>query len=138
MIADFTPAFLGPERAAYQMPMGMAMAAGVVVTNSSDAPVTYPNWQKSIQAAVQRKGAISGNVSGADQCVTVEQAIRAYTINGAWQDHMEQVKGSVEVGKVADFCIIGEDILNIDPNNIGEIPVLMTTIGGKVVFDAAV
>ena len=138
MIADFAPAFLGPERAAYQMPMGMAMAAGVVVTNSSDAPVTYPNWQKSIQAAVQRKGAISGNVSGADQCVTVEQAIRAFTINGAWQDHMEKVKGSIEVGKLADFCIIGDDILTMNPDKISEIPVLMTIVGGKVVFDAAV
>lgn len=46
MIADFAPAFLGPERAAYQMPMAMAMDAGVVVTSSSDAPVTYPNWRK--------------------------------------------------------------------------------------------
>jgi predicted amidohydrolase YtcJ len=39
------------------------------------------------------------------------------------------------VGKVADFCVIGEDILSIDPHKIGEIPVLMTMVGGKIVFD---
>ena len=48
---------------------------------------------------------------------------------------MEDIKGSIEVGKVADFCIIGDDILTVDPHKIGEIPVLMTIIGGKVVFE---
>jgi predicted amidohydrolase YtcJ len=135
MIADFAPAFLGPERAAYQMPMAMAMDAGVVVTSSSDAPVTYPNWRKGIQAAVQRKGTISGNVSGADQCISVEQAIRTYTINGAWQDKMEHLKGSIETGKLADMCIIDQDIINVDPDTIGDIKVLMTVVGGKIVYD---
>ena len=48
---------------------------------------------------------------------------------------MESVKGSIETGKFADFCIIGDDILNVDPHKIGEIPVLMTIVGGKIVFD---
>jgi len=48
---------------------------------------------------------------------------------------MESVKGSIETGKFADFCIIGDDILNADPQKIGEIPVLMTIVGGKIVFD---
>ena len=67
--------------------------------------------------------------------ITVEEAIRTYTINGAWQDNMEGVKGSIEPGKVADFCVIGEDILTVDPHEIGEIPVVMTIVGGKIVFD---
>jgi len=135
MIADFEPTVVGEERAAYEWPTRTVLDAGVNLTSSSDAPVTYPNWRMGVQAAILREGLVSGNVSGPEECLTVEEAIRTYTINGAWQDHMEDVKGSIEVGKVADFCIIGDDILNVDPHKIGEIPVLMTIVGGKVVFD---
>jgi predicted amidohydrolase YtcJ len=48
---------------------------------------------------------------------------------------MEAMKGSIEVGKLADFCIIGDDILSVDHHKIGEIPVLMTIVGGEIVFD---
>lgn len=135
MISDFEPAVVGEERAAYEWPTRTVLDAGVNLTSSSDAPVTYPNWRMGVQAAVLREGLVSGKVSGPEECITVEEAIRTYTINGAWQDHMEDVKGSIEVGKLADFCIIGDDILTIDPHKIGEIPVLMTIVGGKIVFD---
>ena len=52
-----------------------------------------------------------------------------------WLDRMEDIKGSIEVGKVADFCIIGDDILTADPHQIGKIPVLMTIVDGRIVFD---
>jgi len=84
---------------------------------------------------VLRKGLVSGKVNGPEESLTVEEAIRTYTINGAWQDHMESVKGSIEVGKAADFCVIGDDILAVDPHKIGEIPVLMTIVGGKIVYE---
>jgi predicted amidohydrolase YtcJ len=99
--------------------------------------MTAPNWRLGVQAAVVREGLDSGRVSGPEQCATVEEAIQMYTINGAWQDHMEDIKGSIEVGKLADFCILGEDILTVDPHKICDIPVLMTIIGGKIVFDAS-
>lgn len=137
MIADFEPMVVGEERAAYEWPTRTVIDAGVNLTSSSDAPVTYPNWRLGVQAAVLREGLISGKVSGPEECITVEEAIRTYTINGAWQDHMEDVKGSIEVGKLADFCIIGDDILTVDPHKIGEIPMLMTIVGGKIVFDAS-
>ena len=110
-------------------------AAAIALAGSSDAPVTYPNWRKGVQSAVLREAKGSGRVSGPDQCITVAEAIRMYTINGAWQDRMEKIKGSVEVGKLADFCILGEEILTVDPHEIGDIPVLMTIVGGKIVFD---
>ena len=135
MISDFEPAVVGEERAAYEWPTRTVMDAGVNLTSSSDAPVTYPNWRLGVQAAVLREGLVSGKVSGPEECLTVEEAIRTYTINGAWQDRMEDVKGSIEIGKVADFCIIGDDILSVDPHKIGEIPVLMTILGGRIVFD---
>jgi predicted amidohydrolase YtcJ len=135
MIADFEPAVVGEERAAYEWPTRTVLDAGVNLTSNSDAPITYPNWRLGVQAAVLREGLVSGKVSGPEECLTVEEAIRTYTINGAWQDHMEGLKGSIETGKFADFCIIGDDILNVDPHKIGEIPVLMTIVGGKIVFD---
>ena len=48
---------------------------------------------------------------------------------------MEEIKGSIEVGKLADFCIIDKDILEIDPHQIGNISVIMTIVGGKIVYD---
>jgi len=135
MISDFEPTVVGEKRAAYEWPTRTVLNAGLNLTSSSDAPVTYPNWRMGIRAAVLREGLVSGKVSGPEECLTVEEAIRTYTINGAWQDHMENVKGSIEVGKVADFCIIGDDILTVDPHKIGEILVLMTIVGGKIVFD---
>jgi hypothetical protein len=135
MISDFEAAVVGEQRAAYEWPTRTVLDAGVNLTSNSDAPVTYPNWRLGVQAAVLREGLVSGKVSGPEECITVAEAIRSYTINGAWQDRMEHIKGSIEVGKVADFCIIGDDILTVDPHKIGEIPVLMTIIGGKVVFE---
>jgi len=135
MISDYVPSIVGEERAAYEWPARTVLDAGANLTSSSDAPVTYPNWRLGVQAAVLREGLVSGKVSGPEECISVNEAIRTYTINGAWQDHMEDVKGSIEVGKFADLCVIGEDILTVDPHKIGEIPVLMTIVGGKIVFD---
>jgi predicted amidohydrolase YtcJ len=135
MISDFEVAVVGDQRAAYEWPTRTVLDAGANLTSSSDAPVTYPNWRLGVQAAVLREGLVSGKVSGPQECITVEEAIRSYTINGAWQDRMEDIKGSIEVGKVADFCIIGEDILTVDPHKIGGIPVLMTIIGGQIVYE---
>lgn len=135
MISDFEPAVVGEQRAAYEWPTRTVLDAGANLTSSSDAPVTYPNWRLGVQAAVLREGLVSGKVSGPQECITVEEAIQSYTINGAWQDRMEDIKGSIEVGKVADFCVIGEDILTVDPHKIGEIPVLMTIVGGQIVYD---
>jgi len=87
-------------------------------------------------AAVTRVG-FNGNVMGPDQCITREQAIRAYTNTGAWQDHMDKVKGSIEVGKFADFCVLGGDIFTCDPEDISDIQVLMTIVGGRIVYDPA-
>jgi predicted amidohydrolase YtcJ len=134
MISDYTPAIVGDERAAYEWPAHTVLDAGVKLTSSSDAPVTYPNWRLGVQAAVLREGLGSGKVSGPEECISVKEAIRTYTINGAWQDHMEDIKGSIEVGKLADFCVIDKDILEIDPHQIGDISVIMTIVGGKIVF----
>jgi hypothetical protein len=78
-----------------------------------------------------------GKVIGPEQRISREEAIRAYTLAGAWQDHLEYVKGSIEVGKLADFCILSDDILSIEEHGIGRISVLMTIVGGSVVWDGS-
>ena len=133
-IGNLMVGITGEKRAAYHWPLKSLFDGGVRVSNSSDASVTYPDWRQGVESAVLRKDKATGKVLGADQCITVEQAIRAYTINGAWQDHQDNVRGSIEVGKLADFTIIGDDILNVDPNNIHAIPVLYTIVDGKTVY----
>ncbi len=136
LIADAEPLIVGAQRAAYEWPFRTVLDGGVPLSFSSDLPVTYPNWRQGIQSAVLREAVGSGKVSGPEERLTVEEAIRAYTIQGAWQDRMEQLKGSIEVGKLADFCVLGEDILAIEPHKIKDIPVLMTIINGEIVYDA--
>jgi predicted amidohydrolase YtcJ len=76
----------------------------------------------------------SGKVLGPQHRISITEAIRQYTINSAYQDHHEDIKGSIEPGKLADFVVLGEDILTIEPHKISGIPVLMTIVGGKIVF----
>ena len=135
-IGNLMVGIVGEQKAAYQWPLKTMFDKGVVVANGSDASVTYPDWRQGVESAVLRKDKATGKVIGADQCINVEQAIRSYTINGAWQDHQEKVKGSIEPGKLADFCVIRDDILSLDPDEISKMPILMTIVGGKVVFNA--
>lgn len=133
-IGNMMAGITGEKRAAYHWPLKSLFKAGVRVSNSSDASVTYPDWRQGVESAVLRKDKATGDVIGKEQCITVEQAIRSYTINGAWQDHQDDIRGSIEVGKLADFTIIGEDVLSIDPDRINEIPILATIVGGTTVY----
>jgi predicted amidohydrolase YtcJ len=137
-ISDFMATVVGPERAAYHWPLRTMVDNGIRVANSSDAPVIYPDWKQGIQGAILRESKATGKVSGPEQCITVEEALASYTINGAWLDHMEHLKGSIEAGKFADFCVLEEDILTVDPHEIKDIRTLMTIVGGRVVYDAEV
>ncbi len=134
-IGNLMAGIVGEKRAAYHWPLKSLFEAGVNVSNSSDASVTYPDWRQGLESAVLRKDKATGEVLGPEQCLSVEQAIRSYTINGAWQDHQEQVRGSIEVGKLADFTVIGENILAVDPNKIHETPILYTIVDGRIVYD---
>lgn len=135
-ISDLEEAIVGPERAAYEWPLKTLLKAGVHVANASDAPVIYPNWKVGIEAAVTRESKASGKVSGPEECLTREEAIRTYTVEGAWLDHSEDIKGSIEPGKVADLCVLDKDILSVDVHDISGIDTVMTMVGGKVVHQA--
>lgn len=134
--SDSMDKLVGVKLSTRQFPMRIMLDAGVHLPAGSDAPVVYPSWQAGIQAAVLRESKATGTVRGPEQRITVEEAIRTYTIEGAWQDHMEHVKGSIEVGKLADMCILDQDILTVEPHSIKDIGNLMTIVGGKIVYDA--
>ena len=137
LLADVLPSYMGEERAANQLPFRSLIDAGVIISMNADAPSTYPDWRAGVQSAVLREASKSGKVSGPKERVTRAEAIRAYTWGGAWQDHMEEVKGSIEVNKLADFCILDNDILTVDEHKMKDLRVLMTIVGGKVVYKSS-
>jgi len=108
---------------------------GVVIAGGSDAiSGELAHWRKGVQSAVTRKSIISGRSYRPDLALTVEEAIRLYTINGAHQEKKEHIRGSIEVGKVADFQVLDRDIFEVDPEEIGDIKVVMTMVDGNIVF----
>jgi predicted amidohydrolase YtcJ len=135
MIADNMDSLLAPELIEDQYPVRSAIEAGVRVMSSSDAPVTYPNWRQAVSTMMLRESRGSGRAIGAAQCVGLTEALRAYTVNAAWQDFAEDWKGSIEPGKVADLCVTDGDLLHADPHDIPDMPIAMTVLGGDVVYD---
>jgi len=133
VLTDDTIARRGPEAAAEQWPLKQLVDNGVIVCNSSDVPCATPDWRPGMQTAIVRES-LSGVVSGPHQSLSVEDAIRSYTINGAYLDHTDDVKGSIEAGKYADFCVLGKDLTAIDPHEIEHTPIHMTIVGGHVVY----
>jgi predicted amidohydrolase YtcJ len=87
-----------------------------------------------VYAAVTRKG-MSGRVWGADERVSVQDAIRAYTINSAYINFDETQKGTLEPGKLADMVVMGDDLLTMDPNRLKDARVDMTIVGGRVLYE---
>jgi predicted amidohydrolase YtcJ len=86
---------------------------------------------------ILRESKASRAVSGPDQTISLEQALRTYTIDAAWQDFAEDWKGSIEVGKVADLTVIEGDLLTVDPHDIPAMAVLRTVVGGTAVYERA-
>ena len=136
VFSDAIDKAVGVERSERQFPLRSLLDAGVHVSLSSDAPVTDPDWLQGVEAAVLRKSKASGTVRGPEQRITAREAIRLFTMGGAWQDHMERRKGSLEPGKLADFCVLDQDIFSAAAEDIHAITNVGTVVGGKVVYDA--
>ncbi|WP_400262204.1 amidohydrolase [Sphingobacterium sp. SG20118] len=123
----------GPERAAFISPANAAKDAGITFTLHHDAPVTPPDLMTGVYAAVNRITR-SGMVLGPEQRIKVIDALKAITINAAYQYHEEDIKGSLKEGKLADLVILNKDPLTIDPKELRSIQVLETIKEGKTVF----
>ncbi|SFB11741.1 hypothetical protein SAMN04488072_107119 [Lentibacillus halodurans] len=125
--------FLGPDRASRINPLADASARHMLYTLHSDCPITPISPLFSIWAAVNRRTR-EGDILGEEQCISVEKALRTMTIDGARLNFQENETGSIEAGKLADFAVLDADPTTIYPINIKDIQVLITLIGGEVVF----
>ena len=112
--------------------------SGAVLAFGSDSPVATMDALFGIYAAVTRRTLDDKNPNGwiPEQKITVDEAVRGFTYGSAYAEFQENVKGTLEVGKLADLVIISDDIFTIDPTKIGNAKVLTTIVDGKVVFEA--
>src|SRR5690606_28023275 len=109
---------------------------GLIPTTHTDTPVVPIDGIQMIWSSVNRVST-GGDIIGEDQRVNPLEAIKAITINAAWQYFQEDLKGTIEPGKLADFVILSENPLSIghlDPIQIKDIKVLETIVGGETVF----
>lgn len=125
--------FIGPERAARLNPMRSALDRGIRFTIHHDAAVTTANMLIVIQSAVHRVTS-SGNPLGTEQEIPVMEALKAVTLNAAWQEGEEKLKGSIEVGKLADLVILSANPLKVERTTIKDIKVMETIKEGKSIY----
>ncbi|MDR0266156.1 MAG: amidohydrolase [Sphingobacterium sp.] len=123
----------GPQRAAFISPAQSAKKAGILFTIHHDSPVTPPDLLTGVYAAVNRTTR-SGMVLGPNERIDVRDALKAITINAAYQYQEENDKGSLKEGKLADLVILDKNPLTIDPKKLRDIKVLETIKEGKAVF----
>jgi predicted amidohydrolase YtcJ len=126
---------LGPERAAQISPTRSALNRGMKVTIHTDSPVVLPHATRTMWSAVNRRTR-TDFVLGEDQCLTPLEALKALTIWSAHQHFEEDQKGSIEVGKLADFAILSDNPLTVDPMTIRDIDVVETIKEGKTIYIA--
>jgi predicted amidohydrolase YtcJ len=124
---------LGPERAADISPTGWLVQRGMRFSSHHDAPVALPDSIRVLSATVNRTTR-SGKVLGPEHRVEPIVAIRAMTLWAAYQHFEESTKGSIEVGKLADFAILSEDPLSVPRERLGELKVMQTVKRGRTVW----
>ncbi len=129
---------LGKDRLKGTYAFKSLLASGAHVAFGTDWSVAPLNPLFGIYAAVTRRTTDNKNPNGwlPDEKISVDAAVRCYTLGSAYAEFQENEKGTLEVGKLADMVILSEDIFTIDPTTIANVKVLTTIVGGKVVFDS--
>ena len=125
----------GPERGNHISPVRDALDYGISVNFHQDTPVTKPDMLHSVWCAVNRISR-SGKVIGEDQKVSVYEALKAVTINAAYEYFEEDSKGSIKTGKRADLVVLNQSPLKVEPNAIKDIKVIQTIKDGKLIYTA--
>ena len=129
---------IGPERMKTTYAFRSLLDTGAIVAFGSDWPVAPATPLEGIYAAVTRRTLDDKNPDGwvPEQKITVEEALKAYTSDAAYASFEEDIKGTLEPGKLADFVVLDHDITTVDPVDIRDIKVLQTYVGGLKVYDA--
>ena len=122
----------GIERLRWLHPHRSYLDKGIIASGNSDWPVSTADVMKQIYTAVTRKTKTGQNFDE-KECITVLEAIRTYTWNGAYSGCEEDIKGSIECGKFADLVVLSDDILTVPKEKIKDIKVDMTIVGGEIV-----
>jgi predicted amidohydrolase YtcJ len=134
--------YLGPARFKYMEPAGVLAAAGARIAYGSDWPVDPLNEWFALKVGVTRANApdagpqYTGRLSE-DSGLTLSQVLRAITMNSSYELHQDTKTGSLEPGKLADFIILDRNVFQIPAEQIADVRVLTTVVGGRVVYRAA-
>lgn len=122
------------ERINYLFALRSFIDAGLKPAIGCDAPTAACDAIAGLDGAVNRIDRGTGEVCGPGQRISMLEAVRCYTMNGAYASFEDDIKGSIEVGKLADFTVFSEDILAIDPVDIVKTKVDYTIIDGEICY----
>jgi predicted amidohydrolase YtcJ len=125
--------FIGPERARRISPLNASLKEGLRFTLHSDLPVTPVDPLFSMYCAVNRITR-EGEVLGPEERISALEALKTYTTHAAYCSFEEDLKGSIEAGKLADFTILSDNPLTVPPETIKDVRVEGTVVGGRIVF----
>ncbi|MBM3544938.1 MAG: amidohydrolase [Alphaproteobacteria bacterium] len=134
--SDLNTDQIGTDRASLASRIGTLIAEGVTVSLHADTPVAPPRPLEEVWIAVNRVGALSGEVRGPGERVSVDKALRMITIDAAYTLGVDDKIGSIEAGKLADFTVLDADPRDVEPMAIKDIPVIATILGGRVIMTA--
>jgi hypothetical protein len=125
----------GPERVRWSYPAKSYIENGIIEAAGSDVAVTpiSPWW--GIWAAVVRRDLQSGQILAPEERISVEQALTLYTRNGAYAGFEEDRKGVLDPGKLADFIVVDRDVLTVPAEELKDVKVMQTFVGGRSVYD---
>jgi predicted amidohydrolase YtcJ len=129
---------VGPERAQRGWPWRTLQNGGGVLAFGSDWPIVTQNPWPGVQNALTRQ-TTEGEPAGGwipKERISLADAIRAYTLGAAFAGHRERTEGSLEPGKLADLIVLSQDLFQIEPTEIGKTEVLLTMVGGKIVYQS--
>jgi predicted amidohydrolase YtcJ len=126
---------LGAERAERISPARSAMRRGMIFTQHHDAPVALPSAIRILSSVVTRRTR-SNDILGASQCIGVDAALKSITLWAAYQHYEEANRGSIQVGKLADFVLLDKNPLKVPITALAELKVMETIKEGKTVWKA--